>query len=581
MSRKQQTAGGGTADSAGDSSGAERLRDCIAAVLRVAPGDLRLERSLAGLGIDSLAAVELRSLLAADFGLDVGIAELLESATLGSLQARLASVAAAAGGEPALEAPSPADSIAAGADHADHADHPVSQGQLSLWLLEQLAPESGHQNLVFAARVRKSLSVGELARRAQSVVETLMDRHAALRTTFPAPGGDPVQRVHRWLAAPCEQIDAGGWTEAELGAAVAAFAHRPFALASEPPLRLAVVSRAADDHLLVVAAHHIAIDHGSFELLREEIERLYPAGCGEAPTALPAPAAQAGDFARWQEQLLAGPEGERQWRYWQEQLSGELPVLALPGDRPRRLGRSYRGATVALDLGAAATARLKERAQREETTLFTVLLAAFELLLHRVSGERELLVGTPVAGRTAAWSREVVGYLMNPLVLRSRLDGEAPLRGFLAATRGVVLGGLEHQDYPTHRLAERLREGGDGDLFRAMFIWNRPHRRAAASAARFVLGEAGARMTVGGLTLESFALPERRASLDLQLMMVEDGDGIAGSLLYPTERFDRATAQRLAAHLQCLLAGIADLADAAAGALPLLTAAESNQLVRE
>ncbi|HEY6321839.1 MAG TPA: amino acid adenylation domain-containing protein [Thermoanaerobaculia bacterium] len=568
--------GAGDLDHLGDLG--ERLRSILAPLLRVAPAELRADRPLASLGIDSLAAVELRSRLAAELGVEIGLAELLETASLGGLTALIASAPAAPAGPRVAGAP--AAPAAPAAAPPGPRDHPATPGQRSLWLLEQMAPESGHQNVVFAARVRAAVDAGDLVRG----VQTLVDRHAALRTTFAAPAGELLQRVHARLAVTCERIDASGWSAAELGAAAVAFAHRPFALEREPPLRLALLSRSAGEHVLVAAAHHIAIDFRSFELLRDELEQLYPAGCARPPEALPPPAAQAFDFARWQERLLAGPEGERQWAYWRNQLAGELPVLALPCDRPHRAGRSHRGGSLVIKLDAGSTGRLRELARQQGTTLFVVLLAAFELLLHRYSGERELLIGSPASGRTAPWLLGVVGYLMNPLVLRSTLAGDPPFRAFLAATRAVALGALEHQDFPAHLLAERLRpgrEGGHGGLFQAMLAWNRPHRPETASAARFALGELGARMSLGGLTLESFALPERRASFDLQLTMVEAEGGVAGSLLFATDLFDRATAARLAAHFRRLLAAVAEEPETAARGLPLLTAAESHQLARE
>ena len=292
------------------------------------------ERSLSTLGLDSLMALELKGGVEEDLKTVLPLTTLLQGPSIVELadQALTQWQAPASGPGPAA-APAPA------ADPGPIAEHPASVGQRSLWLLHQLAPTSAAYNIGGAVRVRAELDVDVLRRSFQRLV----DRHAALRTTFATVDGQPVQRVHDPIEAWFRAEDASSWSEEEVGRRLSDEAHRPFDLEAGPLFRAYLFTRSACEHSVLMTMHHAVSDLWSIAVLMRELAQVYPAERAGTVAELPAPPLQYTDFARWQAEMLSGPEGERLWAYWREQLAGPLPVLDLPTDRPRPAVQTDRG----------------------------------------------------------------------------------------------------------------------------------------------------------------------------------------------------------------------------------------------
>src|SRR5205085_4282328 len=287
--------------------------------------------------------------------------------------------------EPAVE-PSSATALA----------QPISYGQRALWFLHLLSPESGAYNLAFAARVSGELDVACL----RGAFQRLVDRHPALRTTFTAITGEPAQRIHEGAEVCFQQKDVAALSEAGLNDLLAEQAYTAFDLENGPLFRVTLLSRSAREHVLLLTMHHIISDLWTVTLLVDEFTRAYAAEVkGEAIAFKRLPADHT-DFARWQSQMQASPEWERLWAYWQEELSGDLPLLSLPTDRPRPPAESYRGSAEAFELGGELAAGLKQLGRAHGATLYVTLLAAFQAFLYRYSGQKDFLVGTPTTGRT-------------------------------------------------------------------------------------------------------------------------------------------------------------------------------------
>jgi amino acid adenylation domain-containing protein len=513
------------------------------------------------LGLDSLQAVEVQQGVERVLGIAPSLADLLGGATVAEMAARLAQ---AGGGEDAPVAEGETCGI-----------HPASVGQRGFWFLSRLAPESGAWNIAAAARLLGAPDPAALRR----AFERLAERHPALRTTLSAPGDEPVQVVHVDVEMDWAEEDGA----ADLAARLSLAADLPFDLERGPLLRVRLF-HAPEGPVILLVVHHAIADLLALTILVRDLGRLYAAEIEAVPLP-PPPGFRPSDFARNQARRLAGPEGERLRRSWEEALSGHLPVLALPFDRPRPPVETWKGFQRRSALAPGTAAGLRDLGRSGGATLFTTLLAAWCTLLHRVSGQDAVLVGSPAAGRShAAWAG-VVGYFANPLVLRADLTGVSTFAELLRQMRQTVLRGLLHQDYPFPLLVDRLlpdRDPSHPPLFQAGFALQDGVTAEERALAAFAAGHPGARVEAGGLVLESLTVEPRSSQFELMLTAAPAGDGLALALLARSDLFDVTTVERLLGHLENLLRELAaGGADLPLTTLPLLTAAERQQVLRE
>jgi amino acid adenylation domain-containing protein len=454
---------------------------------------------------------------------------------------------------------------------------PLSYGQQALWLTHQLAPESWAYNVLFSARIRSEVDIPAL----QGAFQALLDRHPTLRTTYTVQNGEPAQQIHEHLPLHFEATDASTWGREILRERLTAEARRPFDLQRGPLMRVGLFTQSATDHALLLTMHHIAIDFWSLGLLLDELRMLYPAEKAGIQASLPPLGQPYMDYVRRQAQTLAGPEHEQLWAYWQHQLGGELPVLSLPTDRPRLPAQTYYGATHPFTLSEELTRQLKACAKAAGVTLYVTLLAAFHILLHRYTGQDDILVGTFMAGRLRPEFRRTVGYFVNPVVIRAGLSGNLPFTTFLAQEHHTVLEALKYQELPFPILVERLqpvRDASRSPLFQVAFILQQLHLQEELLQC-FVPGTTGAQINFGELILEPFALPQQEGQFDLTLEMAEVGPSLWGGLKYNTDLFNAATISRMAGHFQTLLEGIATNPGQSLSALPLSTETERQRLL--
>ncbi len=555
---------------------AGHLQGQAARVLGIDPARLDLDQPLDRLGLDSLMAIELKNSLERSLGVALPIVTFLEGPTLTQLSEMVVAGLAA----PSVDLGTPLK-----ASQARGGDHPLGFNQESLWFLRQLVPDDVSFNVSGAVRVHGEVSATAL----REALEALMARHAALRTTFAVVDGLPVQRVHEQLPVPFRVIDASGWSDAEIQDFLMKKAHQPFDVERAPAFRVVLLLReragrpaAAEAAILLLAMDHMISDFWSISVFVGEALRLYQGAAAGRPVSLEPLPLQYTDFARWQREVLAGPAGERLLAYWQKQLGDGLPALDLPTDRPRPPLQTFRGDSHSISLSSQLTAGLKALAAGQNATLFMTLLAAFQVLLHRYSGQDELIVGSVTTGRSQADLSGLVGYFINPLALRADLSGNPAFTQFLGQVRQTVLGALEHQDYPPALLAQNLawpRDPSRPPLFETMFILQKAQLPEVSALSSFALGSGDGVLETGGLTLESLPISGQPAQFDLTLMMAEAEDRLAATLFYNTDLFDGSTIQRMLAHLETLLAGLLDDPELPVGSLPLLTPAERQDLL--
>jgi len=317
-------------------------------------------------------------------------------------------------------------------------------------------------------------------------------------------------------------------------------------------------------------------------LLASEIIALYTAEKRGVPARLLPLRNSYIDFVRWRNEMIDSPEGERHWEYWREQLTGELPVLNLPADRPRKPVQMYRGETQHLRIAPGLTQRLKELASTNSATLYMVLLAAFQALLHRYSGQQDILVGSAMAGRTHPDLAGLMGYFVNPVGLRADFSADPSFLSLLQQVRQTVLDALDHQDFPPALLAERLRlvhrDASRPPLFETTFIYEKAHMDQVRDLNSLALGLPGTRLSMDGVTVESMSLLRQPSQFDLTLMMAETGEGLSAAFIYNADLFDPATITRLAEHFRNLLDGIVSVPERPISAVPLLSGSERNLL---
>jgi amino acid adenylation domain-containing protein len=445
-------------------------------------------------------------------------------------------------------------------------DQPLSDGQRALWFLQRLRPEASAWNIAAAARAGGGLDAARLRR----AFESLAERHEALRLSFHETPDGPVQRLSEDRTVDFADEDAAGWDEARIRGHLQEEADRPFDLARDPLVRVRLLKTGGDDVILLVI-HHLIADLGSLAILVRDLGPLYDDPSPPLP----------GRGTR--EDRERGPGGEdRHEAWWLNRLSGDLPVLDLPSDRPRPATWTFRGGSRTKTISPELTERLQQLGAGHRATLFAVLLAGFDVLLHRGSGQTDLLVGSPTSGRLDPKLVETVGYLVNPVVLRCDLSGSPTFRQLLERVRGTIFGALRHQDYPFARLVERLQPERDPSrppVFQVMLAFQRAHLEDTGDLAAFALGVAGARIRTGPLDLESIQLERHFSQLDLELMAAETSRGVELALTFNADLFEPDTVERLLGHLETILAAAVENPDRRIGELPLLTEAEREQLL--
>ncbi|MBK8379003.1 MAG: amino acid adenylation domain-containing protein [Nitrospira sp.] len=509
------------------------------------------------LGGHSLLATQVVSRIRSAFQIELPLRAAFECPTVADLAATVDRVRAEGNGRqvPALTA------------GRREGPAPLSFAQQRLWFLAQLEPESWLYNLSFGLRLRGPLDVDALRRSFEAVAM----RHDQLRTRFLRAEGRPVQVTAESPTLPFERQFADPAPGVSLDQYVADLAadeaRRPFALEGSLLWRVKLVQLSEQDHLLLVTLHHAIADGWSLNLLLSDMVAAYGALRADQPVPLMTSTLQYADYAQWQRGWMTGDVLERELEYWKRTLAGAPSMLSLQPDHPRPIVQTFRGARHTFTVSQELTSTLQTLGRRQGTTLFMTLLAAFQVLLHRYSGEVDLSIGTPIANRTSLETEELIGFFVNTLVLRTDLSGNPRFVDLLERVRETVLGAQAHQDVPFEQVVDALKPERDlshAPLFQVMFALQTLGRQA---------------MEIPDLTIEAVEVDPGSAKFDLSLEMTLAPEGLTGFFEFNLDLFEPATIGRMADHFLTLLAGLAAEPQRKLVEFPLLASAECSQVV--
>ncbi|QLE43120.1 amino acid adenylation domain-containing protein [Nostoc sp. C052] len=440
---------------------------------------------------------------------------------------------------------------------------PLSFAQQRVWFLQQLQPDSRAYIVSNAQRLKGNLNTSVL----QQSLDAIAIHHEALRTNFiTSLDGSPIQVIRTPQSVELKVIKV---TQEQVEYFLKQEAQRPFNLETDLMLRATLLQIDEQEHILLLVMHHIASDGWSIGILWQQLAAVYQAFLSGKPSPLAKLPIQYADFAVWQHQWLSGEILSDQINYWKTQLAGAKTVLELPTDRPRPPIQTYQGAVQSLIIPQSLSAALKELSRREGVTLFMTLLAAFGTTLHRYTGQEDILIGSPIAGRNQVETEGLIGFFVNTLAIRTNLSGNPSFRQLLSQVREVTLGAYSHQHLPFEKLVEALqpeRNLSHSPLFQVMFAFHNTPREL---------------WELPGLNITPLEVHSGAAKFELTLDLEETSEGIKGGIEYNTDLFDATTIARMVGHFQTLLEGIVANTEQHIANLPLLTAAERHQLLVE
>ena len=520
--------------------------------------DISVTDNFFAIGGHSLMATQVASRIGDAFGIAVSLRTLFEFQTIAELASHLASQAGAA---------SLTDQVRPREDRG--APVPVSYSQQRLWFLDQLIPNNALYNVPAMVRLKGMLNIDAL----EQALSAIVKRHEALRTTFRVVAGSPVQSVGLESGLTINHIDltdhAAEARQQNVQHLAREEAKRPFDLAAGPLIRATLLRAAADEYVLLLTLHHIICDGWSIGVFIREAASAYESLVRREAPALPVLTVQYPDYSIWQRSRLSDGSLDPQLEWWRSRLWGELPIIEIPADHPRTNNPSFRGARFESTIGAGVLASLKQIGQQNGATLFMTLLSAFKILLARYTDQRDIIVGSPIAGRTRAELENLVGFFVNTLVLRTDLAGDPAFTELLGRVRETTLGAYANQEIPFETLVDAVapeRSRSRNPLFQVAFVL----QNAPAPA-----------LALPGLSIEVRESDSGTAKFDLTLVAQETERGLSLSFEYSADLFEPSTMQRMAEHLATLLEGIASNANRRISELPLMNASEQHTVVHE
>lgn len=525
------------------------LREQIAAVLKISPASVEIDRPLSDIGLDSLTSFELKNRVEAQLGITLAIGAFLQKPTAQHItKAILDKIDSSA-----------TDSAAASSSNDDGSTPLMSIGQQALWFVEHFSPGSPAYGLAMCVAVRPRIDSALMAIAYQQVLA----RHDSLLMSFPGDINGPLPTALDPAEFRVDCQDVTQWTDGAFREEIDREANRAFDLGAEPLVRLHHYQR-ADDDVLLLHVHHIVADATSIAIMVEQMLEAYSALRAGVQVRWSAPARGYSDFVNWQKNATSGPVGEAHLRFWAKELAGAPIVTALPTDYPRPPNQRGPGSSIKISIPNSLSERLIATARDQGTTLFALLFSAFNVLLHELTGDTDFVVGVPVSGRIRPEFEDAVGYLVNPVPIRTQFEATQSFKTLLSSMDASVRNALEHQEFPFSRLVSELQLPRDpfrSPLFQVMFAMERSAALDSSGFAVTLLNTEGASIDIREFKIEALATRRDRTQFELTFLLEEFGGEIYGVVDYRTDLWDAKTIDRFVVRYEAILEGVARTVD--------------------
>lgn len=554
----------------------------VGAVLGTDASRIDKDSPLTNLGLDSLMAIELVNRIEDKLGMSMPMGSVLNGPNIRDLSIPVLEklLESGGGGSAEVSTASAHELVEFEATGEMPEVFPLSEGQKALWFLNRLAPDSSAYNLVFSGKFRPLLDHEAM----KQAFALLFERHPMFDVSFTTRDGEPVQVVQHNRVFDYREHDCSNLNDDQLKELITEHANRPFNLERGPVVRLELFKTSDNAHVALLSMHHIVSDAWSVAVMIQDlIESYFAFKAGKTPN-VETPAASYADFVAWEKEHLKSEAGDLMLDYWKEKMQGAPPVIDLPTDRPRPAVQTFNGATFGFQLDEDLTQSVEELSRQSNATLFTTLLSAYDILLHRYCQQDDIVVGVPLAGRSQPELQNLVGYFVNPVPVRSTVDDDPSVSDYLGRNRDLVNGALENQHYPMSKMVEELnvpRDPGRSPMFQVSFSMERIPGIDEQGIAVFLIGQGGHTFHVGDLSMETIDLTTRQAQFEITLVVEEAGGNIFGCWQYNRDLFDEATIAELSGLYEQVLRGMVATPDAKVSEIQLLDDSRKTKVLNE
>ena len=456
---------------------------------------------------------------------------------------------------------------------------PLSYGQQALYFLNLNSPESSAYNVAFTARILSHLNTDSLRKSFQR----LLNKHQILRTTYFLKDGRPVQEIHGYQEIFFDVINCEGLSDTEVSKKVNDIYGKPFDLEIGPVFKIYLFKISTGNNILLINMHHICSDGWSIGIMLNELKDFYSAENGETNINFHNNNFEYSDFIKYQRELVDSEKGEDYWKYWQNELSGELSVLSLPTDKPRPPIQSFKGKTVYFYLDNELVNSIKNFSKKEGTTLFVTLHTVFQILLHKYSGQNEIIIGSPTAGRNNSDFQNIVGYFINPVSIKGNFTDDITFKNFLKQIKQKVLGAMSNQDFPFPVIVERLLKKRDASRLPVFQTFFGLQKVTGDNHIQEILvpGNKDVKVQWGKLLLEPYQLSQQEGQFDLLLEFFEGEKLFTGVLKYNSEIFEEDRIVKMSCHLKTLLKEITKDPEKIISEYKIISNDEENQIIND